>query len=61
MNGNVNDVVAELLDAIGDDDHYAHARAELLAAETALREGTTADAHVRLAAAHQLLEDACPI
>jgi hypothetical protein len=44
----INDAVAEVLDAIGDDEEYAAGRAELLLADRALRNGTTAEARVHL-------------
>ncbi|MEV6580291.1 hypothetical protein AB0M92_19235 [Streptomyces sp. NPDC051582] len=57
----INDAIAEVLDAIGDDEEYAAGRAELLLAERALREGTTAEARIHLDRAQELIDAACPL
>jgi gentisate 1,2-dioxygenase len=53
--------VQEALDSISDDEEYAPARAELEAALSALKTGTTADAHGHLEAALRLIDETCPI
>ena len=53
--------VQEALDGIGHDEEYTPARAELEAALSALKNGTTADAHGHLAAALRLIDETCPI
>ena len=57
----INDAVAEVLDAIGDDEVYAAARAELLLAERALTKSTTAEARAHLERAQDLIDEACPV
>lgn len=57
----IEQAVAEVLDAIGDDEEYADARVELIRADLALREGTTAEAHAHLAEAQRLINESCPI
>ncbi|MCY0917077.1 hypothetical protein OS965_02650 [Streptomyces sp. H27-G5] len=57
----INVAVAEALDAIGGDEEYAAGRAELLLAERALRNGTTAEARVHLKRAQHLIDEACPV
>ncbi|MFJ3839491.1 hypothetical protein ACIPY6_28845 [Streptomyces sp. NPDC090054] len=57
----INDAVAEVLDAIGEDEEYAAGRAELLLAERALRDGTTAAARTHLEQAQRLIDEACPV
>lgn len=57
----IDEAIAEVLDAIGDDEEYTAARIELHAAARALAEGTTEEAHARLEKAQRLLDEACPI
>jgi hypothetical protein len=56
----IDDTIAEVLDAIGDDDAYTHARTALVDALTALRGGTTAEADAHLSEALRMIEEACP-
>ncbi|MFF3190544.1 hypothetical protein [Streptomyces misionensis] len=57
----VEAALAEVLDAIGDDEVYADARRALLYARDVLRRGTTAEVHGALQRAWALLDEACPI
>ncbi|MEU2076349.1 hypothetical protein ACGFYE_38460 [Streptomyces zaomyceticus] len=54
-------VVAEVLDAVGDDEAYGPARTLLLEADRLLREGTTAEASQALDAALLELDASCPL
>ncbi|GGL48284.1 hypothetical protein [Planomonospora parontospora] len=57
----IEKMIADVLDALGDDMEYASARAALQDAVAALRNGTTAEAHEYLGQAMRIIDQACPI